>query len=84
MKKTQIIWDYQDDYYFTNIDDIEINIRAYSKNSISAWVYDYNIDKEILDNDYKSISELKSILTGILHIDTNLPTVEQLLKIKED
>ena len=75
-------WDYKDDYYFAQIDDIEINIRMFESDVIGVWIYNHTKDKEILDEDYKNLEELKTILRDIFKTDISLPSIEQLKKIR--
>lgn len=77
------IWDYQDYYYYSLINNFEINIRAYDENCISLWIYINSKDIEIKDNEYQNLEQVKEVINKSLLININLPTIEQLLKIKE-
>jgi len=46
-KNTKEKYDTQDDYYYTVINNIEINIRGYKKDRISLWIYDHNTEIEL-------------------------------------
>jgi len=74
-------WDYRDDYYFIQIGDIEINVRAYSKNELSLWMYEYSSDEELVDADYKSLEELQIVISEMVGLEIVLPKIESLLKI---
>ena len=75
-------WDYRDDYYFTQIGSMEINIRAYSKNELSLWMYEYSSDEELVDANYKSIEHLQTAVDEIVGMKIIIPTLTDLLKIK--
>ncbi|MEA3352416.1 MAG: hypothetical protein U9Q33_01170 [Campylobacterota bacterium] len=77
------IWDIQDDYYFIVINNIEINLRAYDNNSILLWLYDYDNNQEIIDDEFTSLEEITKTIQKHLKIDINLPTLEQLLKLQQ-
>lgn len=76
-------WDIQDDYYFIVINNIEINLRAYDNNSILLWLYDYDNNQEIIDDEFTSLEEITKTIQKHLKIDINLPTLEQLLKLQQ-
>ena len=76
------IWDYIDDYYFGHIEDIEINIRIFQSDDIGVWLYDHTKDKEILDEDYKNLEEVKVVLKDIFKTDIDLPSTKQLKIIR--
>ena len=75
------IWDYRDDYYFTQIGEMEINIRAYSKNELSLWMYEYSSDEELVDADCKSLLELQEMIKEVVGAKIITPTLENLLKV---
>ena len=50
------VWDYTDDYYFTHIEDIEINIRVYEDDTVSVWVFDNKKDVELLEGEYDIVA----------------------------
>jgi len=75
------IWDYKDDYYYTNINDIEINIRIFEDDSYSIWIYNYIKDEEIIDKDYKNINEVKVVLKDVFKMDISIPSISKLKKI---
>ena len=80
----KVIWDYQDDYYYVNLGNIEINIRAYTVHELSMWIYHHNINKELVDEDYSSIKKIEEKIKEVFGFGINLPSVEQLLNIKGD
>ena len=73
----------QDDYYLTIVNNIELNIRAYTDSSISLWVYDHNTNTEIIDDELSSLEEIKLVLQKNLQLNINLPTLEELLKLQQ-
>ena len=75
------LWDYRDDYYFMQIGDVEINIRAYSKNELSHWIYEYSSDEELVDAYYKDIERLQEVINEIIGVEVILPKIEDLLKV---
>ena len=75
------IWDYRDDYYFMQIGDTEINIRAYSKTELSLWIYEYSSDEELVDADYKSLEQMQIVIKEIIGVEVILPKIEDLLKV---
>ena len=75
------LWDYRDDYYFMQIGDVEINIRAYSKNELSLWIYEYSSDEELVDADYKSLEQIQKVINEIIGVEVILPKIEDLLKV---
>ena len=81
LSEDKYIWDYKDDYYYTNINDIEINIRIFEDNSYSIWIYDYIKDEEIIDKDYKNIYEVKAVLKDVFKRDISIPSINKLKKI---
>ena len=81
LSEDKYIWDYKDDYYFTNINDIEINIRIFEDDSYSIWIYDYIKDEEIIDKDYKNINEVKAVLKDVFKMDISIPSISKLKKI---
>lgn len=81
MKEINTTWDYQDDYYFTHIGNIEINIRAYSESDFHLWMYEHEVDKEIVDEDYTSLDALEDALKSLMRVEVILPDIEDLLKI---
>ena len=81
LSEDKYIWDYKDDYYFTNINDIEINIRIFEDDSYSIWIYDYIKDEEIIDKDYKNIYEVKAVLKDVFKMDISIPSISKLKKI---
>ena len=74
-------FDYRDDYYFVQIGDVEINIRAYSKNELSLWIYEYSSDEELVDAYYKDIEHLQKVINEIIGVEVILPKIEDLLKV---
>ena len=74
-------WDYRDDYYFTQIGSMEINIRAYSKNELSLWMYEYSSDEELVDADCKSLLQLQEMIKEVVGAKIITPTLESLLKV---
>ena len=78
----EVIWDYQDDYYYVDLGNIEINIRAYNIDKLSMWIYNHNINKELVDDDYSSIQEVEEKIKKVFGFGINLPSIKQLLKIK--
>ncbi|QOY50919.1 hypothetical protein [Candidatus Sulfurimonas baltica] len=83
MKESNPIWDYEDDYYFTFVGYIEINIRAYSENNLHLWMYEHGGDKEIADDDFSSLALLQLRINEILGAEVTLPKIEDLLKLGE-
>lgn len=81
MKECIPIWDYEDDYYFTFIGYVEINIRAYDENNVHLWMYAHGGDKEIADDDFSSLALLQEKINEILGAKVTLPKIEELLKI---
>ena len=81
MKVISPVWDYRDDYYFACIDDIEINIRAYSQREVTLWMYCYSDDEELVDAYYKSMQELKNTIDKVLGADVIVPSIEKILKV---
>ena len=75
------LWDYRDDYYFLQIGDTEINVRAYSQNELSLWIYEYSSDEELVDADYKSLKQIQTVIKEIIGVEVILPKLEDLLKI---
>jgi len=75
------VWDYRDDYYFVHIGEIEINIRAYSINELSLWMYKYDSDEELVDAYYKDMQKLKNMINEIIGAKVIVPSIESLLKI---
>ena len=75
------LWDYRDDYYFLQIGDTEINVRAYSRNELSLWIYEYSSDEELVDADYKSLKQIQTVIKEIIGVEVILPKLEDLLKI---
>lgn len=82
MKKSNPIWDYEDDYYFTFVGYVEVNIRAYRENNLHLWMYEHGRDKEIVDAYYASLALLQKKINEVLGAEITLPTIEDLLKIK--
>ena len=82
-EQTQTTYDTQDDYYITVINNIEINIRAYTDSSIPLWVYDHNTNTEIIDDELSSLEEIKLVLEKNLQLNINLPTLEELLQLQQ-
>ena len=76
-------WDTQDDYYYTVTNNIEINIRAYNETTLHLHIYDYDNDLEIIDDELSSLQEIQIIIQRNLKVDINLPTIQQLLKLKK-
>ena len=68
MRIVSPLWDYRDDYYFTQIGDIEINVRAYSKNELSLWMYEYSSDEELVDAACKSLLKLQEMINYTLSL----------------
>jgi len=81
-KNTKEKYDTQDDYYYTVINNIEINIRGYKKDRISLWIYDHNTEIELDDNEYKSLHEIQNKIKTLTNIDNDLPTINQLLELQ--
>ena len=79
----KIQYEITDDYYFTIINDIELNIRAYNKTCISIWIYNHKTDEEIIDEEYSSLKEIQEVLKTKLQLDIELPSIEELLKLQE-
>ena len=78
------IWDYSDDYYYTVINNNEINIRAYDKELISLWIYNNTNNQEIFDDDLSSIQETTTTINTHLQVElTKLPTKDQLLQLQK-
>ena len=75
------VWDYTDDYYFTHIEDIEINIRVYEDDTISVWVFDNKKDVELLEDVFKSVKKLKDKLKDIFQADILLPSLVDIKKV---
>ncbi len=83
---TTLKWDTQDDYYFTVINNIEINIRAYNKHTISIWIYDHDNNLEMIDDELSSLQEIQIVLNKNLHLQLqqdDLPTINQLLQLQQ-
>jgi len=76
------VWDYQDDYYFANIDDKEINIRIFEDDSIGIWIYDSTLDEEIIDDDLQNMEKIQDVLKDIFKENITVPSIEQLKKIR--
>jgi hypothetical protein len=76
-----VTWDYKDDYYIVEINDIEINIRTY-KSTILVWLYDHTKEIEILDEEYNSLEDIKIKLRGIFDFDIKLPNIIELQRIE--
>ncbi|MEA2019047.1 MAG: hypothetical protein U9N59_11420, partial [Campylobacterota bacterium] len=74
-------WDYTDDYYYTQIDDIEINLRVYPNNTISVWIYNHTNDTELLDTEYKNIADLKLAFKNIFKQNINIPNLTDIKTI---
>ncbi len=83
VKEADILWDHMDDYYHVVVQDIEINIRAYSESSFHLWMYDNKKDDEVIDTMFTSYDELKSTMNGLLHSSVTYPKIEDLLKITQ-
>ena len=81
LSEDKYIWDYKDDYYYTNINNIEINIRIFEDDSYSIWIYNYIKDEEIIDKDYKNINEVKVVLKDVFKMDISIPSISKLKKI---
>ena len=75
------MWDYRDDYYFVQIEDIEINIRAYSESEFTLWAYDYKKDEELIDAYYKNMQDLKKSINDLIGARVVVPTLESLLQV---
>ena len=75
------VWDYRDEYYFTQIGEIEINIRAYSESELSLWMYKHDSDEELVDAYYKDMQELKNTINETIGVKVILPTLESLLQV---
>ena len=75
------VWDYIDDYYFTHVDDIEINIRVYEDDTISVWVFDNKKDVELLEDDFRSVKKLENKLNDIFQSDILLPSLKDIKKV---
>ena len=74
MKKVEqfpIVWDCQDDYFYSNIDDIEINIRIENDDILNVWIFDYKKDIELIDEEYKNMKELQAVIKDIFKIEIN-------------
>jgi len=76
-------WDHIDDYYFTVINNIELNIRAYDNNSIHLWAYCHDNNLEMIDDTFQSLQEIHLVLNKNLKYKITLPKLEDLLQIQE-
>ena len=72
-------WDNKDDYYYVHIDELEINLHIYTDGTISLWLYNHNKDTELLDEEYKDIDDIKSVLKNVL--DSNID-IDRLMNLK--
>ena len=79
----QTTYDIQDDYYFTVINNYEINIRAYNETSIHLWIYNHNTETEIIDDELSSLEEVTMVLQKNLKLHINLPSIKQLLELQQ-
>ncbi len=82
VKQFPIVWDYQDDYFYSNIDDMEVNIRIENNDILNVWIFDYKKDIELIDEEYKNFDDLKVVLKDIFKRDIEVPTLKQLKKIR--
>jgi len=80
--KQQTNYDTQDDYYYTVINNLELNLRAYNTQCISLWIYDHNTNREIIDDELSSLKEIKLVLQKNLQLYINLPSIKQLLELQ--
>ena len=74
-------WDYKDDYYIVEVNNIEINIRTY-KGSVLVWIYDHTKDIKILDEQYENLDEVKTKLKTIFDFDIAVPNIIELKRIE--
>lgn len=83
-QQPQHTFDYTDDYYFTVINNIEINIRAYDSATLHLWAYCHDNNQEMIDDELTSINEIQQVLQKNLDIkNINLPTLQQLLHLQK-
>ena len=82
-KNINPVWDYRDDYYFCDIDDVEVNIRAYSESSFHLWMYDNKNDDEMVDTMYSSYKELQKRMNEVVQTSVVYPALEDLLKVTQ-
>jgi len=75
------VWDYRDEYYFVQIENIEINISAYSESELTLWAYDYKEDEELIDAYYENMQDLKKSINDLIGARVIVPTLESLLEV---
>ncbi len=81
MEQINPVWDYIDDYAFSVVNEIEINIRAYNESDLHLWAFNHKVEEELVDDDYSSLSLLQIKINEILGAEVILPKIEDLLKI---